>query len=67
VNALNLPLSPENKEFWECADPVVVGAGDTGITLQTSGFRHPGVSDSIEPDNDDEVTRQASESPKGSW
>ena len=41
-----------------------VGAGDTGIAIQTSGFRHPGVSDSIEPDNDDEVTRQASEPSK---
>ena len=60
-------LSPENKEFWERADPIPVGAGDTGIAVLTSGFRHPGVSDSIEPDNDDEVTRQASEPPKGFW
>ncbi len=29
-----------------------------------SGSRHPGVSDSIELDNGDEVTRQASEGPK---
>jgi hypothetical protein len=41
-----------------------VGAGDTGIALKTSVFRHPGVSDSIELGNDDEVTRQASELPK---
>ena len=62
--ALNLTLSPENKEFWERADPIAVGAGETGIAVLTSGFRHPGVSDSIEPDNDDEVTRQASEPSK---
>ncbi len=52
--ALNLPLSPENNQFWESADPVVVGAGDTEIALYTRGFRHPGVSDSIELDNDDD-------------
>ena len=68
MNALNLPLSPENKEFWECADPLVIGAGETGGALETSADRHPGVSDSIEPDNDDGVTRRASEKvPKGSW
>ena len=62
--ALNLTLSPENNEFWERADPLPVGAGETEIALQTSGFRHPGISDSIELDNEDEVTRRASESPK---
>jgi len=67
VYALNLPLSPENNQFWESADPVVVGAGDTEIALYTSGFRHPGVSDSIELDNDDEVATRASETPKGPW
>ncbi len=65
--ALNLTLSPENKEFWERADPIAVGAGETGIAVLSSGFRHPGVADSIELDNDGEVTRRASESPKGSW
>jgi hypothetical protein len=59
VNALNLPLSPEKTEFWECADLVDVSAGETGIALQTSDIRPPGVSDSIELDNDNEVTRQS--------
>jgi hypothetical protein len=67
VCALNLTLSPENKEFWECADPLVVGVGETGSALETSADRPPGVADSIELDNGDGVTRRASESPKGSW
>jgi hypothetical protein len=64
VYALNLPLSPEKNGTWESADPVVVGAGDTGIAPGTSGSWHPGVPDSIELDNADEVTRRASEDPK---
>ncbi len=32
--ALNLPLSPEKIEFWECADPVGLGAGETVDTLK---------------------------------
>ena len=65
--ALNLPHSPEKMQFWESADLVDVSAGETGIAVQTSDTRPPGVSDSIELDNDDEVTRRASERPKGSW
>ena len=56
--ALNLIHSPEKGEFWECADPVQRGAGNTGNALETSVFQHPGVSDSIELDNDDGVTRE---------
>ncbi len=59
--ALNLPLSPEKMDFWECADLVDVSASETGIAIQTSDIRPPGVSDSIELDNDNEVTRRASE------
>ena len=54
-------------QFWESADLVDVSAGETGIAIQTSETRPPGVSDSIELDNDNEVTRQASEGAKGSW
>ena len=59
--ALNLTLSPENCEFWECADPLIIGAGETEGALETSTDRHPGVADSIELDNGDGVTRRASE------
>ena len=59
--ALNLTHSPENSTFWECADPLIIGAGKTEGALMTSADRHPGVSDSIELDNDDGVTRRASE------
>lgn len=59
--ALNLPLSPEKGKFWECADLLSVSAGETGMAIQTSDIRPPGVSDSIELDNDNGVTRQASE------
>lgn len=45
---LNLIHSPEKGEFWECADPVQRGAGNTGNALLTSLVRHPGVSDSID-------------------
>ncbi len=63
--ALNLPLSPERGKFWECADLLRVGAGETGMAIQTSDIRLSGVSDSIELDNDNGVTRRASEnSPK---
>jgi hypothetical protein len=61
VNALNLPLSPEKMEFWECADLLDVSASETGMAIQTSDIRPPGVSDSIELDNDNGVTRRASE------
>jgi hypothetical protein len=61
VNALNLPLSPENHVFWDCADPLIIGAGETEGALKTSANRYPGVADSIEHDNDDGVTRRASE------
>ena len=60
--ALNLTHSPENPEFWESADPLIIGAGNTGGALRISTNRHPGVADSIEHDNDSGVTRQASES-----
>lgn len=59
--ALNLPHSPENLIFWECADPLILGAGKTGGAFKTSADRHPGVADSIEFDNDEGVTRRASE------
>ena len=66
--ALNLTLSPENHVFWDCADPLIMGAGETEGALETSADRHPGVADSIEHDNDDGVTRRASEkAPKGPW
>jgi hypothetical protein len=61
VCALNLTHSPENSTFWECADPLIIGAGKTEGAIMASANRHPGVADSIELDNDDEVTRQASE------
>jgi hypothetical protein len=61
VCALNLTLSPENCVLWERADPLIIGAGETEGALQTSADRHPGVADSIELDNDDGVTRRASE------
>jgi hypothetical protein len=54
-------------EYWECADLVDVSADETGKALQTSNSRPPRVSDSIELDNDDGVTRRASEGPKGPW
>ena len=59
--ALNLTHSPENLEFWECADPLIIGAGETEGAYMTSTNRHPGVADSIELDNGDGVTRRASE------
>ena len=59
--ALNLTHSPENLLFWECADPLITGVGKTEGALKTSADRHPGVADSIELDNDDGVTRRASE------
>ena len=65
--ALNLPLSPEKMEFWECADLIDVSAGETGKAIQTSVTRPPGVSDSIELDNDNGVTRRASEESQGPW
>jgi hypothetical protein len=61
VYALNLTHSPENCEFWDCADPLIIGAGKTEGALQTSADRRPGVADSIELDNDAGVTRRASE------
>jgi len=61
VYALNLTHSPENPTFWECADPLIIGAGKTEGALETSADRHPGVADSIELDNGDGVTRRASE------
>ena len=66
MNALNLPLSPEKGKFWECADLLSVSASETGMAIETSDIRPPGVSDSIELVNGNEVTRRASESPKGS-
>ena len=59
--ALNLTHSPENMNFWECADPLIIGAGKTEGAIETSADRLPGVADSIELDNDDGVTRRASE------
>ena len=58
MNALNLPHSPEKMEFWECADLFDVSASETGMAIQTSDIRPPGVSDSIELDNDNGVTRR---------
>ena len=42
---------------------MIIGAGKTGGALETSADRHPGVADSIELDNGDEVTWRASEKP----
>jgi len=67
VCALNLTHSPEKTEFWECADLVDVSAGEMGKAAKTSDTQPPGVSDSIELDNDNEVTGRASECPKGPW
>ena len=58
--ALNLSLSPERAEFWESADPIMPGAGETESALKASARGHPGVSDSIEPDNVIESPRQGS-------
>lgn len=59
--ALNLTHSPENPEFWECAAPLIIGAGETEGASMASANRHPGVADSIELDNGDRVTRRALE------
>jgi hypothetical protein len=50
VNATNLTLSPENCVFWDRADPLIIGAGETEGALETGADRHPGVADSIELD-----------------
>ena len=47
--------------FWERADPLIIGAGKTEGAIETSADRLPGVVNSIELDNDDGVTRRASE------
>ncbi len=65
--ALNLTHSPEKMKFWVCADLIDVSAGEMGKAIPTSVTQPPGVSDSIELDNDNEVTRRASEGPKGPW
>jgi len=39
--ALNLQHSSENCEFWDSADPIVLGAGHTVSTLQTSAKPTP--------------------------
>jgi hypothetical protein len=59
--------SPEKHPFWESAETMRKVAGNRGSALETSVHQPPGVSDSIELDNDDGVTRRASERPKGSW
>ena len=59
--ALNLKQSPEKHEYWECADPLIVGAGHAVRTPWTSECRHPGVEDSIEPYKDRYTTRQGDE------
>jgi len=61
VYALNLTHSPEKYVFWDRADSILLDAGETEGTLETRTNRHPGVADSIELDNDDGVTRRASE------
>lgn len=55
--ALNLTLSPEKSEFWVRADPISLGAGNTGNAIKASVIRPPGVQDSIELNNDYGVTR----------
>ena len=57
--ALNLTRSPENIRYWERADPVIMGAGETGSAKETSADRPPGVSDSIEPHNGRGLPRRA--------
>ena len=39
--ALNLQHSPENKEFRDSADPLVLGAGHAASTLRTSAKPTP--------------------------
>jgi len=63
--ALNLTRSPEKSVFWERADPVIEGAGNTGSAVWTSADRPPGVTDSIELHNGMQATRRATF--KGSW
>jgi hypothetical protein len=41
----DLTHSPENSEFWDCADPLIIGAGKTGSALRTSIDRYPWVAD----------------------
>lgn len=64
--ALNLPLSPEKRKCWRV--PILSCRAQATWTARErrAPFHPPGVSDSIELDNDIEVTRQASENPKGS-
>ena len=57
--ALNLTRSPENIRYWERADPIIMGAGETVSAGETSANRRPGVSDSIEPHNGRGLTRRA--------
>jgi hypothetical protein len=41
VYALNLTQSPEKAAFWECADPLDLGAGEAGKAILTSLFPAP--------------------------
>ena len=57
--ALNLPLSPENDPFWECADRFLMRVGHVEGASLTSTDQRPGVSDSIELNNAIGVTRRS--------
>lgn len=50
--ALNPTHSPENESFWESADCVHLHAGHGQVALLESILSVPGVSDSIETNND---------------
>lgn len=52
MDALNLTHSPEKLNFWECADPLITGAGKNGRCVKDECRPTPGVADSIKHDND---------------
>jgi hypothetical protein len=61
VRALNLPLSPEKREFWRVPIPSCWAQATWQARYRQVPNHPPGVSDSIEPGNGIEVTRRASE------
>jgi len=64
VYALNLTHSPEIlREVWEYADCVYQHAGQGQGTIQDSDLPVPGVSDSIEANNDNGVILAYSKTP----
>ena len=61
--ALNLNHSPENGKVWESADCVYPHAGHGQETLLDSNLSVPGVSDSIEANNDSGAILACCEAP----